>query len=381
MDRKFIPSGIPGLDKLLGGGLLEGSIVAVSGPTGVGKSTLAMQFIHAGAKIGEPGLYIAIEESRQDLLFHFNGFNWNIEGMEKDRKILILDYPIHEVDQILTQYGAVQDIIQSTGVKRVVIDSIMPVGVYFKGDDERRVGFLKLIENIRKWGITSMIISEDLPSNDLHNLPASEYGIESYTDGWINLFYVFDDKEMHRKRFIEVLKMKGVSHSTRACSVHIDSDGMRVLSVGSGSGAPSPSPPQFEEPVIQAQRMFTHTPSEDLGFGKPQTKKTLAFKMSPPSTPGTRQSVPSSQQPASGPTGRAASGSQSPGDEDEHEPPKKGAKPTTLAAQRSASGGSTQKTKTIAGRSSQPVQKVSQKDIETRLAAVKARLLQKKKEK
>ncbi len=43
-ERKFVKSGIPGLDKVLGGGFLEGSVVTVGGPTGCGKSTFAMQF-------------------------------------------------------------------------------------------------------------------------------------------------------------------------------------------------------------------------------------------------------------------------------------------------------------------------------------------------
>lgn len=175
MERKFIQSGIPGLDHVLGGGFVQGSIVAIGGPTGVGKSTLAMQFIHNGAKeYGESGLYISIEESRQEVYFHFAGFHWNLQNLEKDKKIILLDYPLHEVDQILNQYSAVQVIIQSTGVKRVVIDSIMPISLYFKTDEERKTGFLKLIENLRKWGVTTLIVSEDTRSPDMKMLPTSD---------------------------------------------------------------------------------------------------------------------------------------------------------------------------------------------------------------
>ena len=76
MERRFIRSGIPGLDEVLGGGFLEGSIVAVSGPTGSGKSTFASQFLYNGAsQYDEPGLYIAIEESRADFFFHMGGLS------------------------------------------------------------------------------------------------------------------------------------------------------------------------------------------------------------------------------------------------------------------------------------------------------------------
>ena len=139
MERRFIKSGVSGLDELLGGGILEGSIITVSGPTGSGKSTLAAQFICNGAlESGEPGVYIAIEESRKDFFFHMGGYGFDFDALEKDRKFVFLDYPVHEVDQIVTQSNAIYEIIHNTGAKRVVIDSIMPIALFFHSDDERK---------------------------------------------------------------------------------------------------------------------------------------------------------------------------------------------------------------------------------------------------
>jgi len=230
MERRFIKSGIPGLDKLLGGGFLEGSITTVSGPTGSGKSTLALQYLYKGASdFNEPGLYICIEESRQDFLFHVSGYNWDFAKAEKERKFILLDYPIHEVDQILNQYSAIAEIISSTGVKRVVIDSIMPIALFFKEDDERKKGFLKLIENIRKWNVTTLIVSEDMKATNLGVLPNSAYGIETFTDGWINFTNNYDLKRGERVRMIEVLKMKGVTHSYKPYPAVIDANGVTIV--------------------------------------------------------------------------------------------------------------------------------------------------------
>jgi circadian clock protein KaiC len=247
MERRFIKSGIPGLDEVLGGGLLEGSIVTVSGPTGGGKSTLAAQFIHNGAvESGEPGLYISIEESRGDFFFHMNGYSWDFAGLEKARKFVLLDYPIHEVDQIISQSGAIGEIISTTGTKRVVIDSIMPIALFFKSDDERRKGFLKFIENLRKWGTTTIIVSEDLKMAE--NTPATEYGIESFTDGWINLTFRYDDAKKERVRYLEVIKMKGVPHSSKSYPVTLDDSGFRI-----GSG-PAPERPKPPEKAVEKER-------------------------------------------------------------------------------------------------------------------------------
>src|SRR6185312_7737794 len=62
------PSGVPGLDPLCGGGLLERSVTLVSGSAGIGKSTLGLQFIIEGARRKEHGLYVALEEGPTQIL-------------------------------------------------------------------------------------------------------------------------------------------------------------------------------------------------------------------------------------------------------------------------------------------------------------------------
>lgn len=261
MERRFIKSGIPGLDEVLGGGMLEGSVISVSGPTGAGKSTFAAQFIHNGAtESGEPGLYISIEESRRDFFFHLSGYRWDFASLERDRKFILLDYPIHEVDQIVEQSSAIQEIINTTGVKRVVIDSIMPIALYFKGEEERKRGFLKFIENLRKWNVTTLIVSEDFKIGGSASRPSSEYGIESFTDGWINLFYRYDDRKMERMRYLEVIKMKGVEHSSKAYPAQLTAAGFSV----SGE-APAP------QPVKAAPAAKAPPPRE-----KPKTRRLVA---------------------------------------------------------------------------------------------------------
>jgi len=230
MERNFIKSGITGMDSLLGGGFLQNTITTVGGPTGVGKSTFALQFLYNGAyESNEVGLYICIEENRQDFLFHMGGYDWDIVQAEKDRKLVFLDYPVYEVDQIVEQSSAVAEIINSIGAKRVVLDSIMPIALFYKGDDERKRGFLKLIDNIRKWNATTLIISEDITLAGPGAFPYSNYGVEKFTDGWVNLSYRTDEITGERKRYVEVLKMKGVAHATRSYPALIGSKGFTIL--------------------------------------------------------------------------------------------------------------------------------------------------------
>ena len=60
--------GIPELDKMMGGGILEGDSLLVAGPSGTGKSALATQFIAEGLRQGEPGIVAIFEERPQGYL-------------------------------------------------------------------------------------------------------------------------------------------------------------------------------------------------------------------------------------------------------------------------------------------------------------------------
>ncbi len=227
--RELIKTGIPGFDDILGGGIPRGSIFTLSGPSGSGKSTFGMQFLVQGiTKQKEPGLYISIEETKQSMHQNMSGYSWDLEKLEKNRQLVFLDYPIYEVDQFLNQYGAILEIINTMSIKRVVVDSIMPIAIHFNNDEERKKGFLKLIDNVRKWGATTMIISEDTPATTQDVLPDTKYGIESFSDGWIQIYYVYSPKDKERTRAIEVIKFKSLAHSSRIYPTEIMNNGFIV---------------------------------------------------------------------------------------------------------------------------------------------------------
>jgi len=62
-DARPVSSGLPELDRVLGGGLVPGSVTVVGGEPGIGKSTLLLQVAAARAHAGAPVLYVSGEES------------------------------------------------------------------------------------------------------------------------------------------------------------------------------------------------------------------------------------------------------------------------------------------------------------------------------
>jgi circadian clock protein KaiC len=76
------PTGIEGLDKLLLGGLPRHHMYLLQGEAGTGKTTVGMQFLIEGVRAGETSLFIALAETRQDLLEVAASHGWSLEGID-----------------------------------------------------------------------------------------------------------------------------------------------------------------------------------------------------------------------------------------------------------------------------------------------------------
>jgi circadian clock protein KaiC len=75
-------TGLPGLDNILCGGLPAGQLYLVDGSPGVGKTTLALQFLRDGVRRGERCLYVTLSETKDELETVAESHGWNLEGIE-----------------------------------------------------------------------------------------------------------------------------------------------------------------------------------------------------------------------------------------------------------------------------------------------------------
>jgi circadian clock protein KaiC len=80
--RQRLSIGIPELDKMMGGGILEGDSLLVAGPSGTGKSALATQFIAEGLRQGETAVMALFEERPAGYLDRAAGFGLNLKAPE-----------------------------------------------------------------------------------------------------------------------------------------------------------------------------------------------------------------------------------------------------------------------------------------------------------
>src|SRR5688572_29815897 len=76
-----LPTGIVGLDYILKGGLPKNWLHLIEGSPGTGKTTLGLQFLLEGARLGETGLYITLSESREELDAVAESHGWSLANI------------------------------------------------------------------------------------------------------------------------------------------------------------------------------------------------------------------------------------------------------------------------------------------------------------
>jgi circadian clock protein KaiC len=74
--------GIAGLDEITAGGLARGRLFLLEGRPGTGKTTIATQFLMAGAKAGERSLYITLSETDDELRAGAASHGWSLDGID-----------------------------------------------------------------------------------------------------------------------------------------------------------------------------------------------------------------------------------------------------------------------------------------------------------
>ena len=126
------PTGITGLDELTQGGLPRGRPTLVTGSAGSGKTLLALQFLVKGAtEYNEPGVFMAFEETSDDLTTNVASLGFDLDGLTKKKKLAI-DHVYIERSEIEETgeydleglFVRLAYAIDSIGAKRVVLDTI-----------------------------------------------------------------------------------------------------------------------------------------------------------------------------------------------------------------------------------------------------------------
>jgi len=224
-----VRTGIEGFDELVLGGLPRGQSILVTGGTGTGKSTFALQFLYKGAKVyDEPGIYVTLEETIPGVIKNASTYGWDIEGLQKKSKVELLDYSPVVSGQIrriepTDIFASISAAWKRIGAKRIVVDPITVFGMQTDSLMQLRQDLLRFSNLLKQLDSTVLFVTE-IPE-DSQSL--SRYGVEEFiADGVIVLYFLkFGGL---RARGIEVRKMRGTSHKEGTFPVKISEAGIVV---------------------------------------------------------------------------------------------------------------------------------------------------------
>jgi len=224
-------SGIAEFDSILRGGFPRNRMCLLQGPPGSGKTTLALQFLLAGAQQGEKGAYITFSETGAELRQSAKSHGWSLRalsiidltkmnselGLEKQYTVL------HPADVELAETST--DLLQKIKVlspQRLVLDSLTELRMVARDPLRYRRQILALKQALSELGCTVLFLDDQTGETGADLL------LQSIAHGVIQLTSEETSQGgLHRR--IKVTKMRGVPFFEGAHDFQIATGGIRVF--------------------------------------------------------------------------------------------------------------------------------------------------------
>jgi circadian clock protein KaiC len=218
-----VSTGVPGLDKMMAGGLPGADATAILGPSGSGKTVLALRFIAKGLEEGERCLYVSFQETGDQLVRKAASFGWDLASAQESGKLRI--YHVPQGDLNLDAVGAVvRAELAKGGVRRTAIDSLAEL-VFAAREAERFPAYARtLVGFIRAARAAVMITSE---TTTLGPVMEPLGGLSFLFHNVVLLRYIELESEI--RRALSVVKMRDSSHAKDLRQFEVDERGFTVL--------------------------------------------------------------------------------------------------------------------------------------------------------
>ena len=198
-----ISSGIPEIDELLHGGIERGTVTIISGPSGVGKTSLGLQFMKEAAGRGERSVIYLFEESRETLLHRCEAINIPVNAMLERSTLSIISIEPLQYSSDQLAYLVRQEVEQA-GAKIIMLDSTSGYRLSIRGEDLVRQ-LHSLCQYAKNMGVTIILINETevIAGNEFR---VTEVGLSYLADNLIFLRYL--ELQGQLRKAIGVLKKR-----------------------------------------------------------------------------------------------------------------------------------------------------------------------------
>ncbi|GAB63664.1 MAG: circadian clock protein KaiC [Candidatus Jettenia sp.] len=224
-----ISTGIERLDVMLEGrGYYAGSSILVSGTAGTGKTSIAAHFANSVSKNGQKCLYLAFEESENQIIRNMHSIGLNL-GQWVNKGLLQFHATRPTFYGIEMHLVKIHDVIQAFNPDVVIFDPITNL-ITIGGAKEVKSMLTRLIDFLKEKRITILMTNlshQGTPEE-------TEIGISSLVDTWILL----QDIEMNgeRNRGMYILKSRGMAHSNQVREFLLTPEGIKLQDVYIGEG-------------------------------------------------------------------------------------------------------------------------------------------------
>lgn len=229
-----VKTGIPGLDEILNGGIPKRNIVLLSGGPGTGKSIFSYQYLWNGLQMGEPGIFVALEEHPVQVRVNMAQFGWDVRRYEREGLFAIVDaftggigeaakrerYVVSDIDNLDEFLEVLKTAIKDTNAQRIAVDSVSTL--YLAKPALARKIVMSLKRVLAGLGLTGILVSQVSVTERGFGGP----GVEHAADGIIRLD--LDEVDGQLVRSLIVWKMRGTSHSLRRHRFDITDKGIVV---------------------------------------------------------------------------------------------------------------------------------------------------------
>jgi circadian clock protein KaiC len=216
-----ISSGLPKLDQMLGGeGYYRGSTVLITGTAGTGKTTLAAHFADAAGRRGERCLYFLFEESPPQMLRNMRAAGIDL-APSVDAGLLTFHADRPSRYGLETHLVMMHRAVEEFRPTVVIIDpmtNLLTIGTQL----DVRAMLTRMIDYLKMKGITALFTSLTAGGE----LQTTDTMISSLMDTWI--FTSLEERDRRLRRFIYILKSRGMPHSDEMREFRITGSGLDI---------------------------------------------------------------------------------------------------------------------------------------------------------